>query len=186
MGGPDGSRFVLERGGTPLGEVRLPVIGRHHAQNAAGAAAVTMELGCEFDAVRRALARFGGVARRFQHRGEIGGVAIVDDYALLPPEVNATIVAAREAGYRRVVAVFQPFRYARTAVMWSEFADAFVGADQVVLTDVCGFHESPIPGVTGELLVHAVLDAHPATRVAYIPHRSDLAELVPRFARPAT
>ncbi len=129
-------------------------------------------------------ARFGGVARRFQHRGEIGGVAIVDDYALLPPEVNATIVAAREAGYRRVVAVFQPFRYARTAVMWSDFADAFVGADQVVLTDVCGFHESPIPGVTGELLVHAVLDAHPATRVAYIPHRSDLAELVPRFARP--
>ena len=145
-GGPDGSRFVLERDGTPLGELRLPVIGRHHAQNAAGAAAVTMELGCDFDAVRRALARFGGVARRFQHRGEVGGVAIVDDYALLPPEVNATIVAAREAGYRRVVAVFQPFRYARTAVMWPEFADAFVGADQVVLTDVCGFHESPIPG----------------------------------------
>src|SRR6478752_4248064 len=181
---PDGSRFVLERDGVALGELRLPVIGRHHAQNAAGAAAVTMELGCDFDAVRRALARFGGVARRFQHRGEIDGVAIVDDYALLPPEVNATIVAAHEAGYRRVVAVFQPFRYARTAVMWSEFADAFVGADQVVLTDVCGFHESPIPGITGELLVHAVLDAHPATRLAYIPHRSDLAELVPRFARP--
>ena len=183
-GGPDGSRFVLERDGTPLGELRLPVIGRHHAQNAAGAAAVTMELGCDFDAVRRALARFGGVARRFQHRGEIDGVAIVDDYALLPPEVNATIVAAHEAGYRRVVAVFQPFRYARTAVMWSEFADAFVGADQVVLTDVCGFHESPIPGITGELLVRAVLDAHPDQRLAYIPHRSDLAELVPRFARP--
>ena len=183
-GGPDGSRFVLERDGTPLGELRLPVIGRHHAQNAAGAAAVTMELGCDFDAVRRALARFGGVARRFQHRGEIGGVAIVDDYALLPPEVNATIVAAHEAGYRRVVAVFQPFRYARTAVMWSEFADAFVGADQVVLTDVCGFHESPIPGITGELLVRAVLDAHPDQRLAYIPHRSDLAELVPKFARP--
>jgi UDP-N-acetylmuramate--alanine ligase len=183
VGGPDGSRFVLVRDGIPLGELRLPVIGRHHAQNAAGAAAVTMEIGCDFEAVRRALARFGGVARRFQHRGEIGGVAIVDDYALLPPEVHATIVAAHEAGYRRVIAVFQPFRYARTAVMWSEFADAFVGADQVVLTDVCGFHESPIPGITGELLVHAVLDAHPEQRVAYIPHRSDLADLVPRFAR---
>ena len=60
--------------------------------------------------------------------------------------------------------MFQPFRYARTAVMWPEFADAFVGADQVMLTDVCGFHESPIPGVTGELLVHAVLDAHPDQR----------------------
>jgi UDP-N-acetylmuramate--alanine ligase len=182
-GGPDGSRFVLERDGRQLGEVRLPVIGRHHAQNAAGAAAVTMELGCDFEAVRQALARFGGVARRFQHRGEVNGVAIVDDYALLPPEVNATIVAAREAGYRRVVAVFQPFRYARTAVMWSEFADAFVGADQVVLTDVCGFHESPIPGVTGELLVHAVLDAHPDQRLVYIPHRAELPELVGRFTR---
>jgi UDP-N-acetylmuramate--alanine ligase len=82
-----------------------------------------------------------------------------------------------------VVAVFQPFRYARTAVMWEEFADAFVGADQVILTDVCGFHESPIPGVTGELLVHAVLDAHPDQRLVYIPHRSELADLVPRFTR---
>ena len=79
--------------------------------------------------------------------------------------------------------MFQPFRYARTAVMWEEFADAFVGADQVILTDVCGFHESPIPGVTGELLVHAVLDAHPDQRLAYIPHRSELADLVPRFTR---
>jgi UDP-N-acetylmuramate--alanine ligase len=182
-GGRDGSRFVLERDGRAVGEVRLPVIGRHHAQNAAGAAAVTMELGCDFDAVRGALAAFGGVARRFQHRGEYDGVTIVDDYALLPPEVNATIVAAREAGYRRVVAVFQPFRYARTALMWSDFADAFVGADQVILTDVCGFHESPIPGVTGDLLVRAVLDAHPEQRVAYIPHRAELAALVPRFTR---
>jgi UDP-N-acetylmuramate--alanine ligase len=68
--------------------------------------------------------------------------------------------------------------------MWSEFADAFVGADQVVLTDVCGFHESPIPGVTGELLVRAVLDAHPDQRLAYIPHRADLPALVGRFTRP--
>ncbi len=182
-GGPDGSRFTLEVDGTAVGELRLPIIGLHHAQNAAGAAAVTMELGCDFDAVRRALAGFGGVARRFQHRGGWNGIAIVDDYALLPPEVHATIGAAREAGYRRVIAVFQPFRYSRTAVMWQEFAVAFVGADQVILTDVCGFHEQPIPGVTGELLVHAVLDAHPETRLAYFPHRGQLAELVPRLAR---
>jgi len=130
------------------------------------------------------LAGFGGVARRFQHRGEFNGVAIIDDYALLPVEVNGTIGAAREAGYRRVVAVFQPFRYARTALMWAEFADAFVGADQVVLTDVCGFHESPIPGVTGELLVRAVLDAHPDQPLAYFPHRAQLADLVPAYAGP--
>ncbi len=184
VGGPDGSRFVLEVDGEALGEVRLPVIGRHHAQNATGAAAMTMELGATFDDVRRALGRFGGVARRFQHRGEVDGVAIVDDYALLPSEVHATIVAAREAGYRRIVVVFQPFRYVRTAGMWPEFRDAFVGADQVILTDVCGFHEPPIPGITGDLLVRAVLDAHPDTKVAYFPHRAELAELVPRYARP--
>ncbi|MGZ6884804.1 MAG: UDP-N-acetylmuramate--L-alanine ligase [Acidimicrobiia bacterium] len=183
-GGPDGSRCALEVDGRLVGELRLPIIGRHHVQNAVGAAAVTMELGCGFDAVQRALAGFGGVARRFQHRGEWDGVAIVDDYALLPPEVQATIVAAREAGYRRVIAVFQPFRYSRTALMWPEFADAFVGADQVILTDVCGFHEEPIPGVTGDLIVRAVLDRHPEQRVAYFPHRAELADLVQRFTRP--
>ncbi len=183
-GGPHGSHFVLEVDGEARGEIQLPIIGRHHAQNAAGAAAMTMELGCDFESVRHALAGFGGVARRFQHRGTFDGVDIIDDYALLPLEVHGTIGAAREAGYRRVVAVFQPFRYARTAVMWAEFADAFVGADQVVLTDVCGFHESPIPGITGELLVRAVLDAHPDQRVAYFPHRAELADLVPGYARP--
>lgn len=182
-GGPQGSRFTLVVDGEPCGEVQLPIIGRHHAQNAAGAAAMTMELGCDFETVRGALAGFGGVARRFQHRGEYDGVAIIDDYALLPVEVRGTIGAAREAGYRKVIAVFQPFRYARTEVMWRDFADAFVGADQVVLTDVCGFHESPIPGITGELLVQAVLDAHPDQRVAYFPHRSELADLVPAYAR---
>ncbi len=183
-GGPDGSRFTLARDGEPLGELRLPVIGRHYAQNATGAAAIALELGCELETVQRALAGFGGVARRFQHRGEIDGVAIIDDYALLPAEVNATIMAAREAGYRRVVAVFQPFRYSRTVGMWPAFADAFAGADQVILTDVCGFHEAPIPGVTGDLLVRAVLDAHPDQRVAYFPHRAALADLVPGYARP--
>ena len=183
-GGPTGSVFELERDGASLGELRLPVLGRHHAQNAAGAAAAALELGAPFAAVRDALAGFGGVARRFQHRGDVNGVTIVDDYALLPTEIDATIRAAREGGWDRVIAVFQPFRYARTAVMWREFADAFVAADQVILTEVCGYHEQPIPGITGQLLVRAVLDAHPDLPVAYFPHRAELAELVPRYARP--
>ena len=137
---------MLERDGERLGEIRLPVVGRHNAQNAAGAAAMTLELGVDFEAVQLALAGFGGVARRFQHRGELDGVTMIDDYALLPPEIQATIRAAAEGDWRRIIAVFQPFRYARTELMWREFADAFVGADQVILTDVCGFHEQPIPG----------------------------------------
>jgi UDP-N-acetylmuramate--alanine ligase len=183
-GGRGGSSFVLEHHGARLGEIALPVVGRHNAQNAAGAAAMTLELGVDFEAVQRALAGFGGVARRFQHRGELDGVTIVDDYALLPPEIQATIRAATEGEWRRIIAVFQPFRYARTAIMWREFADAFVGADQVILTDVCGFHEQPIPGVTGHLIVNAVLDAHPELPVAYFPHRAELVKLVPGYAHP--
>lgn len=182
-GARGGSSFVLERDGTRLGEIRLPVVGRHNAQNAAGAAAMTLELGVDFAAVQRALAGFGGVARRFQHRGELAGVTMIDDYALLPPEIQATIRAASEGDWGRIIAVFQPFRYARTEVMWREFADAFVGADQVILTDVCGFHEQPIPGVTGHLILNAVLDAHPETSVAYFPHRAELVELIPGYAR---
>jgi UDP-N-acetylmuramate--alanine ligase len=185
-GGPTGSRVVVARDGVDLGELALPVVGRHLAQNAVGATAMALELGVEFAVVEQALAGYAGVARRFQHRGELRGAPIIDDYALLPPEVDATIRAAREVGYDRVVAVFQPFRYARTAIMWQEFADAFVAADQVVLTDVCGFHEQPVPGVTGELLVHAVLDAHPATPMLYVPHRGELATLVARHARPGS
>ena len=100
----------------------------------------------------RALGAFGGVARRFQHRGEVDGVTIVDDYA--PPRPRRSPGDPRRARGRLAAAsssVFQPFRYAAPGVMWREFADAFVGADQVVLTDVCGFHEHPIPGVTGQL-----------------------------------
>ncbi len=182
-GGRGGSSFVLERDSVELGEVRLPVVGMHNAQNAAGAAAMTMELGVDFESVQHALAGFGGVARRFQHRGEIDGVTMIDDYALLPPEIQATIRAASEGGWGRIIAVFQPFRYARTAIMWREFADAFVGADQVILTDVCGFHEQPIPGVTGHLILNAVLDAHPELPVAYFPRRAELVKLIPGYAR---
>ncbi len=115
-GGRGGSSFALERDGKRLGEIRLPVVGRHNAQNAAGAAAMTLELGVDFEAVQLALAGFGGVARRFQHRGELDGVTMIDDYALLPPEIQATIRAAAEGKWRRIIAVFQPFRYARDRV----------------------------------------------------------------------
>ena len=100
-----------------------------------------------FDAVGRALRGFGGVARRFQYRGERDGVTFVDDYAHLPTEVAAAIVDARVSRSRgRVIVVFQPHRYTRTASLWAEFADAFVGADKVVLTDVYAAGEEPIPG----------------------------------------
>ena len=150
-GGRSGTQFALSRRGEPLGVVELPVPGRHNAVNAAGAAAIALELGVPFDAVTRALGGFGGVARRFQFRGERDGVTYVDDYAHLPSDVDAMIRAAREGGWERVVAVFQPHRYTRTAALWRDFADAFAGADALVLTDVYPAGEQPQPGVSGRL-----------------------------------
>jgi UDP-N-acetylmuramate--alanine ligase len=183
-GGRGGTQFALVHRGERLGVVELPVPGRHNALNAAGAAAIALELGVPFDAVTRALGGFAGVARRFQFRGERDGVTYVDDYAHLPSDVDAMIRAAREGGWQRVVAVFQPHRYTRTAALWRDFADAFSGADALVLTDVYPAGEQPQPGVSGRLVLRAVLDAHTDQAVTYLPRRADLVAHVPRLARP--
>jgi UDP-N-acetylmuramate--alanine ligase len=182
-GGRSSVRFTVEHGGTALGEIVLPVPGLHNARNACGALAMGLELGASFEAAARALSRYGGVARRFQFRGERDGVTFVDDYAHLPSEVRAAIAAARDGDWQRVVAVFQPHRFSRTASLWRDFADAFVDADVVVLTDVYGAGEAPRPGVSGKLLVYAVLDAHPTARVAYLPTRPELLAYLRRLLR---
>lgn len=182
-GARDGSEFALVAHGAELGRIRLPAPGRHNAKNAAAAAAIAMEMGVPFDAVQRALAHFGGVARRFQHRGERDGVTFVDDYAHLPGEVTPMIDAAREGDWGRVVVVFQPHRYTRTAALWRDFAHAFDRADLLVLTDIYPADEAPQPGVSGRLILRAVLDAQPALPVVYLPQRADLVEHVPRLTR---
>ena len=179
-----GVRFAVEHGGSRLGDVSLPVPGLHNAHNACGALAMGLELGVGFDAAARALARYGGVARRFQFRGERDGVTFVDDYAHLPTEVRAALAAARDGGWRRVVVVFQPHRFSRTAALWRDFADAFTDADLVAVTDVYASGEAPRPGVSGKLIVNAVLDAHPQTRMAYLAARSDLVPYLRRTLRP--
>jgi UDP-N-acetylmuramate--alanine ligase len=179
-----GSTFGLIAQGVPLGTIELPIPGRHNACNAAAAASTALELGAPFDAVTHALRGFGGVARRFQFRGEVDGVTFVDDYAHLPAEVAAAIHTAKEGGWPHVIAVFQPHRYTRTASLWRDFADAFTEADSLVLTDVYAAGETPQPGVSGRLVLRAVLDAHPALPVTYLPRRADLVGSVLRLARP--
>jgi UDP-N-acetylmuramate--alanine ligase len=169
-----GVRFVVERHGVTLGRIGLPVPGVHNARNATGAVAMAIELGVPFDAAAAALGRYAGVARRFEFRGEAGGVTFVDDYAHLPTEVAAAIDAALQGGWQRVVCVFQPHRFSRTGALWSTFADAFVGADLLVVTDIYAAGERPRPGVTGKLIVNAVLDAHPWSPVAYLPRQRDV------------
>lgn len=167
-----------------LGTLRLPVAGEHNARNAAGAAVAALSLGAPFSAARDALGRFAGVARRFEHRGEVGGIAFVDDYAHLPAEVAAALAAARDSSYGRVVCVFQPHRYSRTAALWPQFADSFGDADLLAVTDVFAAGEAPRPGISGKLVVNAVLDAHPRQQVAYLPRRADLVAWLVATLRP--
>ncbi|MGD0742675.1 MAG: UDP-N-acetylmuramate--L-alanine ligase [Acidimicrobiales bacterium] len=172
-GGRSDVSFVLEGPGTTT-PLSLPVPGRHNALNATGAAAAAVAAGADLEAVRRALARFGGVARRFEFRGEAQGATLVDDYAHLPSEVAAALATARRGGWRRVVCVFQPHRYSRIAALAGEFADAFADADELIVTDIYGAGEVPRPGISGKLVADAVLAAHPGAAVSYLPQRADV------------
>jgi UDP-N-acetylmuramate--alanine ligase len=178
--------FTVTHAGATLGTVDLPLRGIHNVRNALGALAMACSIGVAFDVAARALAKFGGVARRFDIRGVDGGATLVDDYAHLPSEISAVLSAARTSGdgWRRVVAVFQPNRFNRMAIMSPAYRDAFVDADLVVLTEIFASGTAPIPGVTGKLVVNAVLDAHPATRLAWLPRRNDLIDYLARELRP--
>ena len=180
----DGVGFGLEHDGGVLGRVRVPVPGLHNARNAAGALVAALALGAPFDEAAAAVARSGGVARRFQLRGARDGVTFVDDYAHLPGEVAAALSAAVDGGWDRIVCVFQPHRYSRTQAVAADFAGAFDGADVVVVTDVYGAGEMPRPGVTGELVATAVARGALAPRVVYLPDRPGLVPYLRSELRP--
>ncbi|MGH9164740.1 MAG: UDP-N-acetylmuramate--L-alanine ligase [Acidimicrobiales bacterium] len=177
-------RFTLHRGQQRLGDISLAVPGLHNARNACAAVVTGLLLGAPFEAAARALARYGGVARRYQFRGEAGGVSFVDDYAHLPTEVRAVLAATRAGGWSRVVCVFQPHRFSRTAALAADFADAFADADVLVVTDVYPAGESPRPGVSGRLVVDAVRAAQPAAEVLYVAERRHWAPVVAGLLAP--
>ncbi len=174
--------FAVEHDGRRLGEIHLPLRGIHNVQNATGVITMAMSIGIPFETAAAALARFGGVARRFDLRGHHRGVTLVDDYAHLPTEIAAVLAAARNSGdsWKRIVAVFQPNRYNRMAALWPAYRDAFIEADVIVLTEIFASGTMPIPGVTAKLVVNAVLDAHPRAHVVWLPRRADLIEYLAR------
>lgn len=156
----EGTQFHATRRGESLGFFRLSVPGRHNVLNALGTLAVALHAGVDLHAARQGLEQFRGVDRRFQTLGDHGGIAVIDDYAHHPTEVRVTIAAARERfSDRRLVAVFQPHLYSRTRDLWREFGDALAAADAVWVTDVFPARESPIEGVTGELVADAAREA---------------------------
>ena len=170
-----GSRFTVrhaQRG--VLGEVAVPLPGRHNVQNALAAIGVALALGLDFEAIAKGIAAFRGVHRRFERLGSFRGAAVVDDYAHHPAEVAATLAAAREAfPGARLVAVFQPHLYSRTQQLAKEFGRSLLGADQAWVTDVYAAREEPIPGVSGELVVEAAR-ASGHRNVGYVTHWREL------------
>jgi UDP-N-acetylmuramate--alanine ligase len=170
----NGVSFDLSVAGDRLGTIAIPVTGANIARNAAVATVAALHTGAAFEDAVRAFARFAGVARRFEWRGEAGGVRFVDDYAHLPSEVRAVLEAARQTGPGRLVVVFQPHRYSRIGALGEQFADAFSAADVVVVTDIFAAGEQPQPGVTGRIVADAVTGNDPGLDVTYIEGRDEL------------
>jgi UDP-N-acetylmuramate--alanine ligase len=167
-----------------LGEVQLPLPGRHNVANALAAIAVGRELLVPFPDIVRALAGFTGVVRRFEKKGERGGVLVVDDYAHHPTELAATLSAARQVyPERRLVALFQPHLYSRTRDFASDFGRALLGADVAIVTDVYPSREKPLPGVTGQLVVQAAKEAGHRNLV-YVADKKKVGERLERLLKP--
>jgi UDP-N-acetylmuramate--alanine ligase len=154
---PTGSAYTLVVRGEALGDLEVAVPGMHNVVNSLAAVAVGVELEIPFENIKRGLAAFTGVDRRFQVRGEAGGILVVDDYGHHPTEIKATLDTLRaRAGERRTVVLFQPHRYTRTQHLWDEFCRCFHDADVLILTDIYAASEEPIAGVTAETLAEAI------------------------------
>ena len=185
-----GSRCIVERherrggaGVETLGALTLAVPGRHSVQNALAAVAVGLELDVPFAKIAAALAEFRGAERRFEQRGVVNGITVIDDYGHHPTEIAAVLAAARASNPPRIVVAFQPHRYTRTRDLMTEFGVALAGADEVVLTDIYAASEDPIPGVTIDALAAAVNRVRP-TPVHVVPALAEMAPRVADLARP--
>jgi len=175
QGGSEFRAFFRERN---LGPFRLSVPGIHNVSNALIAIAIGVELDVPVDLIRKALAAFTGVERRFHLRGEAGGIMVVDDYGHHPTEIKATLAAAKQGwSERRLVVLFQPHRYTRTRDLLDEFSQAFKDADHLFLTEIYAASEQPIPGVSGAKLAEAIRAAgHPS--VTFVERKDQLIDQV--------
>jgi UDP-N-acetylmuramate--alanine ligase len=176
-----GTRFELVRDGKLVGEVELPVPGRHNVLNALGGLAACELAGCDLAQAAAGLAFYRPAARRFEPRGEGRGIRIFDDYAHHPTEVGATLEAARELEPRRLVAVFQPHLYSRTMHLHRELGRELARADLVVVLDVYPARERPegeLAGVTGKLVADACADYAGGRPVWWLPTLEEAEEML--------
>ncbi|MGY3342989.1 UDP-N-acetylmuramate--alanine ligase [Bradyrhizobium sp. USDA 4472] len=165
-----------------IADLMLPMPGRHNASNATAAIAVARELGVSDEAIRKAIAGFGGVKRRFTKTGEWNGVTVIDDYGHHPVEIAAVLKAARESTNGRIIAVVQPHRYTRLQSLFEEFCTCFNDADAVVVADVYAAGETPIDGIDRDHFV-AGLRAHGHREVVPLPGAPELPGIVKGLAK---
>jgi UDP-N-acetylmuramate--alanine ligase len=166
--------FVAHYKGYRMGDISFGMPGRHNVLNALACIAVAMELDVPFARIQEGFAQFGGVGRRFQIKGDVGGVMVVDDYGHHPAEIRATLAAGKNGWpERRLVVAFQPHRYSRTKELFDEFVTAFYDADVLIVTDIYAASEQPIEGVTAEALANAIR-RHGQKDVTFIADREDI------------
>ncbi len=178
------ANFEVNYKGLLLGPFTLHVPGKHNVLNATAAIAIGVQLGVTPADIARGLATFRGVDRRFQVKGTVGGITVVDDYGHHPTELVATLKAARECGYRQVHVVFQPHRYTRTRDLMPEFAAAFGDADTVEVLDVYAASEQPIEGISGAVLAEEISRQDAAKWVEYAPSVTAAIDALVAAARP--
>ncbi len=160
-----------------LGKVQLSIHGRHNVLNALATIATALKVGVSFDKIVEALSHFHGAKRRFQTKGRVRNILVVDDYAHHPTEIAATLKAARETKPNKIICIFQPHRYSRTQLLLKDFGGAFKEADMLILTDVYSAGEEKISGVSGESILKEVLSTTNQA-VSYIPKRENIADAI--------
>jgi UDP-N-acetylmuramate--alanine ligase len=171
--GPGGARGRVRLDGSEL-SLALRIDGAHNLLNAAATIGAAAVVGIDPAAAADALTAFQGVHRRFELRGSIRGADFFDDYGQTPTEMAVTIETARRRSPRRLIALVQPHRYTRVEALWRELGASVAGADLVIVTDIYGAAQPPIPGVTGRLVADGVRLAEPGTETVYLPHRADV------------
>jgi UDP-N-acetylmuramate--alanine ligase len=179
------SCFHVNYRGLLLGPFHLHVPGRHNVLNATAAIAIGVQLGVAPDQIAAGLATFRGVDRRFQVKGEVNGITVIDDYGHHPTEILATLRAARDCGYTRVHVLFQPHRFTRTRDLLAEFATAFTDADTLQLLDIYAASEEPIPGIDAPTLAATIRQANPGSGPAQVDYAPSVPHAVQALAREA-
>jgi len=181
--GPDGAAGRVRDADGAEASIRLRIDGAHNVLNAAAAVGVAQLEGVSLPDAAAALGAFAGVHRRFERRGSAGGAEFYDDYGHTPTEMAVTIATARRRRPGRLIALVQPHRYSRVQALWRELGASVAEADLVLVTDIYGAAQEPIPGVTGKLVVDGVRLASPSTNVVYLPHRTEVVDFLEREVR---